>query len=69
MSDIKKTIDTLRADLRSLQLAVKELTDSGMKEKTVLILLKHHTGLPQRTIKAVLDGIESLEAEYFGDSE
>ena len=32
---------------------LEKILDSGMKEKTVLILMKHYTNLPQRDIKAI----------------
>lgn len=65
MSDIKQQVLDLQNQLLELKESVEQLTDSGMRFKTVLILLSHYTGLPQKTIKQVLTGIENLNEEYF----
>ena len=62
-------VEELRKQLTLLNEAVKDINDSGMKEKTVLVLLAHYTKLPQKTIIIVLNAIENLEEEYFGIEE
>jgi len=64
-----KLIAKYHEDLDSLRDAVACLIDGGARRKTIVILLAHHTGLPQRTVGAVLDGIQTVADEYFGVEE
>jgi len=66
---LQQQVDKLRDDVQKVQASIKQIRTSGMKEKTVLVLLAHHTGLPQATIKKVMEGMETLEEAYFGDEE
>ncbi len=44
--------------------ALEQLSDT-LPEKTILILMAHLTGLPQKTIKLVWWGFRNISAEYF----
>ena len=66
--NIKENINELRNDLELLKSSVQKINDSGMRAKTILLLLSHHSGLPQKTIKSVLYSIEELNEEYFGNA-
>ena len=68
-NELKEKVEALRADCEALRTAVDIMLDAGAKEKTVLVLLSHHTKLPQKTIKQVIDGMHDLEAEYFGEDD
>jgi len=67
MSDENENIQKLRDQIIDLHNAVIELTNSGAKEKTIIILLSHYTKLPQGTVKKLLSAITEIEEEYFGD--
>ena len=64
---IEEKVTELRANLIAIQDAFEKIIDSGMKEKTVLILMSHYTKLPQYKIKTIIDGLHDLELEYFGE--
>ena len=66
---IGEKVTELRDELTAIRESVNKILDSGMKEKTVLILMKHYTGIPQNKIKTILDGLHDLELEYFGADE
>jgi len=60
-----ESIVLMREDLYKLQGAVQQLQDSGLRYRTILILLKHYTGLPQKTIQKVLNGLKDIPEVYF----
>jgi hypothetical protein len=66
---IKQHVDELRADLDKINEGLQKIRESGLTEKAVLLLMHHYTGLPQKTIKAVMDGLMEIEDYYFEDSE
>lgn len=65
--EIQEKVDAMREELTKLRNSIEALMSSGMKEKTVLVLMHHYTKIPQKTIKQVIDGIYNLETEYFGE--
>jgi len=75
MSSIKLTskdeiaVETFRGDLEKIKSAVQSLRTCGMREKTVLILLSHYTGLSQKNVKKMLVGFEEAVDYYFGEDE
>lgn len=69
MEIIKKEVSQhelrLIADhIEAVSKASEQFRASRLKEKTILILLKHMTGLAERDIKAVLNAIPLLGKEY-----
>ena len=44
--------------------AIKNLKNGKLNSKAILVLLAHSTGLPQRDIKKVLDGLDTLAKTY-----
>lgn len=58
--------ESLADAIRSLSAHVRELKESGLNEKGIIILLHHYTKIPQRKIKAVLDAMDELE-DYYGE--
>lgn len=58
-------VNQMRANIEVIQKAVHTLREAGLQHKTVLILMSHHTGLPQKTINRVLQGLETLVESYF----
>ena len=65
--EIRDRIDELREAVVDIQAKLKMYQYEGFPEKTLLILLQHSTKLPMKTIKAVLDGLESLYDDYLTD--
>lgn len=44
--------------------AMKTLHDSGINEKGIIVLVQHHTKLPAKTIKLVLNSLRQLRVWY-----
>jgi hypothetical protein len=42
---------------------------SGIPEKTLVILLSHYTKVPQGVIRRVIEGFDNLYEEYFESDE
>ena len=63
-----KEVQELRELVQNLRAAVTRLEEAGLKRKTVVVLMAHHTKLPQKTIVQVIDGFETLEEEYFSEA-
>lgn len=68
-NEFKQHVDELRAELSSIREALNNIQESGMRQKTVLVLMNHYTGIPQNKIKKVMDGLIDLEDYYFGTEE
>lgn len=60
-----ESIVLMRRDLEKLQACVDRLTNSGLRYSTIVILLHHHTKIPQKTIQKVLDGLQEVPRKYF----
>lgn len=56
--------DVLATDILKMSAAIKKLNEGQLNEKAVLVLLANSTGLTQRVIKTVLDGINDLAKDY-----
>lgn len=54
--------------VRKIEKAAKELSESGLNRKAIVVLLADSTGVSRRDINAVLNGLESLAAEYLEQS-
>lgn len=65
--DLESKIAELKKDCESLRLSINKMLSSGAREKTILVLMSHYTGLPQKTIKTVMDGLHDIELEYFDE--
>lgn len=59
----------LEAKVFQLTEALQSWRDTGLPEKTILVLLNHYTEIPQKTIKKVMDGFDNLYEHYFVDNE
>jgi len=66
---MRQRIEELKEQLSDLQATLIGWRESGLPEKTLLILLNHSTKVPQKTIRTVLEGLENLEADYFEEFE
>lgn len=55
--------------LVKIQKAFSVWKDAGLPEKTIIILLSHSTKIPQKTIKKMFEGIDSLYEDYFNNRE
>ncbi len=54
----------LAANIRKLGEGMEKLLASGLNRKAVVVLLKDHTSVPQRTINVILDGLQELAKKY-----
>ena len=66
---IEENIESLRQEVRAVADKADALVSGGMRFKTVLMLLSHHTGLPQKTIRKVIESIDEIDEAYFHDGE
>ena len=64
-----ESIVLMREDLYKLQAQVEKLMDSGLKYDTIIILMHHHTKIPQKTIKKVLEGLQEIPLKYFKEEQ
>ncbi len=60
----REMTETIAKNLNSLADAVKGLMNGPLKKKTILILLAHSTGLPQRDIDSVLTALQTLPKDF-----
>ena len=68
-----KLTETRLAELEEkvikLQEVMQSWRDTGIPEKTLLVLLNHYTSVPQKTIKKIMDGFDDLYDYYFNDEQ
>lgn len=57
-------IETLAESIVKIGKAAEKLSKSGVNRLGIVVLLKHHTGIPMREINLVLDGLEELKEKY-----
>lgn len=57
-------VEVLAESIRHISEGVRKLRAGPLNDKALLLLIHHSTGVAQRDIKAVLDGIESLDTAY-----
>ncbi len=55
--------------IAKLQETLAAWKETGLPEKTILILLSHSVKLSQANIKKVLQGLDTLYEDYFKDKE
>jgi len=60
-----ESIVLMREDLYKLQECVDRMKESGMQEKTIILLMHDHTRIPKGTIKKVLNGLTEIPHKYF----
>jgi DNA polymerase III delta prime subunit len=54
----------LADSVRKIEKAMKDINESGLNRKAIVVLLAESTGVSRRDINAVLNGLEQLGAEY-----
>ena len=60
----------LKEDLSALSKALKRLQeDTGFSRWALVTLMRSKTGLPKKTVEAVIDGLEELVDEAFRDDD
>lgn len=57
-------LNVIASDIEKVSKIAEVFSVSRFKQKAVLVLLKHQTGLPERDIKRVLDALPLLSKEY-----
>lgn len=60
----KEMLADMVENIKVISDAAKKLLGSKLSNKALFVLLAHSTGLPQNTIRAVLDAAANLESEY-----
>ena len=56
--------EVLADSIVAISAGMRKIRQGRLGDRAILVLLKDATGVPQYTIKKVLDGLESLEATY-----
>lgn len=62
-----ESIVLMREDLYKLQEHVDRMIASGLKYETIVILMHHHTKIPIKTIRKVLEGLKEIPERYFNE--
>jgi hypothetical protein len=57
-------LEIIAQDIAKLAQVGRNIAASRLKQKTILILLSHFTGLGQHNIKTILDALPQLEKTY-----
>lgn len=57
-------LDILANEIQIISKLGRNIMDSRLSRKAILVLLSHHTGLAQQTIRTVLEALPQLEKEY-----
>lgn len=60
----REMVEAIAKNLNALADSVKNLVNGPLKKKTILILLAHTTGLPQRDIDSVLSALQTLPKDF-----
>jgi len=60
-----ESIVLMREELYKLQEQVTRMVASGMNYETIVILMHHHTKVPIKTIRKVLEGLREIPERYF----
>ena len=58
------TPEEIAKEIKRVSAQIRKLRDGSLNDKAIAVLVNNVTGLPQRTILKVLDGIEALEDHY-----
>jgi hypothetical protein len=62
--DKVKNVEAIAKGVVHVSEAIKELQAGRLNDKAILVLLAHSTGLSQKHIKAVIDGLGTLSDLY-----
>jgi len=62
------SIEAMAENIKKISEVVTKLTQSGLTERALLVLLRDYTQLPMNTIKTVITGLKDLDY-YLQDEE
>lgn len=57
-------VKVLAQSIREIADAAQAIRAAGLKRRTLVVLLQDRTGLPQRDINNVLDGLEEMKSDW-----
>lgn len=60
----REVVEEIATTIAKLSRAVSAVLDGRLKRKSLIILLAHSAGLPQRTVEEVLIALENLETNH-----
>lgn len=60
----KKLTEDIATNIVQLSRNVEALLKGRLKLKTIIVLLSYSTGLPQNTIKSVLEAVQTMEKDF-----
>lgn len=56
--------EVLAASIAEIAKAMKSLTASRLRHDTLVLLISHSSKVPQKTVKAVLESISTIDKNY-----
>lgn len=65
----EEKVVALTKNVERLNEALESWRNAGIPRRTLVILLSHYTKVPQRTIKLVMEGMDSLHDYYFTEED
>lgn len=63
-NDLEVGAEVLASEIEKISKAADTLLASRLSEKAIILLLSHHTGVPMKTCKLVLQGARELAKVY-----
>ena len=57
-------IEVLANDIAAISRATKQLTASRLRTDALIMLISHSSRVSQKNVKAVIEGLQGLEARY-----
>lgn len=62
--DKPESLELIATQIKEISEVFKKIESSPLKQKTIILLLHHATGLPQGTVKVILDTAPQLAKMY-----
>jgi len=62
--DSDEAVEVLASGIQQIAESVERLRSGRLKEKALLVLISHASGQSQATVRAVLDGMQSIRQQF-----
>lgn len=60
----REVVEQIATNIAQLSRQVRAILDGRLKQKSIVLLLAHTTGLPQYQIEKVLEAIKDMEKDH-----
>lgn len=64
VNDVEATMEVMASEIEKIASFADSIASTRLTDKALMLLLSHHTGVPQKTCKAVLAGARELAKAY-----